>query len=70
MFVDIYFGGFYDSQPELGYTPPNLNSHITGPFSEIRDIYKEGKINTSTTTNKSSGLTIFFYSMKLVMQPF
>ncbi|KAG0611679.1 hypothetical protein M758_7G157800 [Ceratodon purpureus] len=28
-------------EPEAGYTPPNLNAHITGPFSEIRDIYKE-----------------------------
>lgn len=26
---------------EAGYTPPNLNAHITGPFAEIRDIYKE-----------------------------
>lgn len=31
-----------DEQLEAGYTPPNLNAHITGPFSEIKDIYKEG----------------------------
>ncbi|XP_073395430.1 DNA polymerase lambda isoform X2 [Physcomitrium patens] len=29
------------NEPEAGYTPPNLNAHITGPFSEIKDIYKE-----------------------------
>jgi DNA polymerase/3'-5' exonuclease PolX len=23
------------------YTPPDLNTHITGPLKEIRDIYKE-----------------------------
>ena len=69
MYVVNYIWGVYGSQPELGYTPPNLNSHITGPFSEIRDIYKEGETNPSTTTNISSG-SIFSYSMKLLMQPF
>lgn len=32
-----------DGQLETGYTPPDLNEHITTPFSEIRNIYKEGK---------------------------